>query len=146
MENLQLTMRQKQKEEAIKRMKKLKIMSSVINDFKKSDTVYYSENCGPFGGGILYWVSNQEDFVELIDDFEKKNNSLVYHAELSHLTFGDCLSLLYVSDNEEEWEFDNEDLDAGYAFVYVYNIDDEQNSQFGTIGIAPMNGGVVRTA
>lgn len=141
-----LTLRQKQKAEALERMKSLKLAKNVIKSFKDEGVIYYSENQGGPFQGILYWLSNEPDYVKLVDEFEKKYNSTVYHAELSHLVFGDCLSLFYVSDTEEEWEMDREDLQDGYAFVYVVNLDDPDCSEFGTIGVRPINGGVVRTA
>jgi hypothetical protein len=37
-------------------------------------------------------------------------------------------------------------LKDGYACAYVMNLDDEWCSEFGSIGIKPQFGGVVRTA
>lgn len=128
------------KTEAVKRMRIMKLMPNVIEDFEKENTLYYSELCG-----ILYWVSNNEEWAGFIEKFEAKHNALVYHAELSHLIFGDCLSLFYVSDHKDEWESDIEELKAGYALCYVWNIDDPECSEFGGITFKPMNGGIKRT-
>ena len=138
--------REKQKAEAIKRMKALKLMPQVIKDFEKKDKVYYSERQNAFFNAVLYWLDNEKRYVDLVKEFEKKHNALVYHCQLTHLEFGDCLTLLYVSDTEEEWPMDNRLLSEGYPMAYVYNLDDETCSEFGSVGIKPSMGGVARTA
>jgi len=134
--NLQL-----KKKEALKRMKLLDLLPNIITDFENENVVYYSEL-----NGILFWVSNHPTWVEFIQKFEEKNNALVYHAELSRLEFGDCLSLFFVSDYKEEWKRDLEDIRQGLSLCYVWNKDDPCCSEFGTIGFRPINGGVRRTA
>jgi hypothetical protein len=59
---------------------------------------------------------------------------------------GEMLSLLYVSKDREEWESDRDDLQYGYAYAYVINLDDDWCSEFGTIGIKPQFGGLARIA
>jgi len=54
-------------------------------------------------------------------------------------------SLLYVSNHTEEWEMDRADIQEGRSFVYVVNKDMPDCSEFGTIGIRPLFGGVLRT-
>ena len=65
-------MKKKQKEEAIKRMKLLHLMPQVIEDFEKSDRVYYSERQNSFFCATLYWLDNHKEYVDLVKDFEKK--------------------------------------------------------------------------
>lgn len=143
---MEQTLKEKQKAEALKRMRMLNLMSNVIKDFEKKNKVYYSERQNNIFNAILYWVDNKKEYVDLVNEFEKKHNALVYHCQLTHMEFGDCLSLLYVSQNEEEWEQDTNDIREGYAFAYVANLDCPQDSEFGTIGIRPSQGGVLRTA
>lgn len=50
-----------------------------------------------------------------------------------------------VADWEEEWELDREDLDGRVPLAYVANLDAPDWSELGSIGIAPANGGLVRT-
>lgn len=50
-----------------------------------------------------------------------------------------------VADWEEEWELDREDLDGRISLAYVANLDAPDCSELGSIGIAPANGGLVRT-
>ena len=138
--------KEKQKQEALKRMKMLKLMPEVIKDFEKNNRVYYSERQNAMFNAVLYWLDNEDKFVELVKEFEKKHNALVYHCQLTHLEFGDCLSLLYVSAQEEEWEQDRQYLNEGFPIVYVANLDYEEYSEFGSIGVKPSMGGIARTA
>ena len=94
-----MTLKEKQKEEALKRMRMLQLLGKVREDFRKSGKVYYSERQNAFFNATLYWVDNEPEFVKIIKDFEKKNNALVYHCQLTHLEYGDNLALLYVSKN-----------------------------------------------
>ena len=144
MENL----KQLQKQEAIERLKILHdqydLMETVINEFEKKDTVYYSEHHRKVG--ILYWASNEEKYVRLMKKFEEEHNALVYHAILSSTTFGKLFTMLYVSKNMDEWKTDQEELSEGIPFVYVKNLDDDSCSEFGCIQIVSANGGITRLA
>lgn len=134
------------KTEALLRMKMLGLSENVIKDFEEEGRVYYSERINPTFDGILYWLDNKETWQKFVSDFEKEYNALVYHAQLSHLVFGDCLSLLFVSNYPEEWDVDKKDLENSLPFVYVWNMTDTELSEFGTIGLKPKNGGVTRIA
>lgn len=143
---MEQTLKEKQKAEALQRMKMLQLMPQVIKDFEKNNKVYYSERQNRIFNAILYWLDNEKEYVDLVNKFEKEHNCLVYHCQLTHMEFEDSLSLLYVSDSEEEWEQDKKDLREGYAFVYAASLDCDSDSEFGTIGIKPSQGGVLRTA
>lgn len=130
--------RETKKIEAIKRLKSMNIIEDVIKQFEEEDTVMVSEN--PYG--FIYWLNNSQK--ELVSKFETERNSLVYLANLCNTEFGRLLSLFYVSDHEEEWELDNEDISDGYALVYCINIDAPDLSEFGTIAFKSINGGIKR--
>lgn len=129
----------KQKTEALKRMKLLKLHSNIIKEFEKEDILNLSEN-----GGFLYWLTDEQK--SYVEDFENKYNSLVYHVIHDYTAFGELLTFLYVSDSEEEWETDREELTDGYACAYVKNLDDDCCSEFGGICFKTQYGGLVRTA
>ena len=141
-----MNLKEKQKQEALKRMQALQLMNEVRKDFRDNDRVYYSERQSAFFNAVLYWLDNNNEFVKIVKEFEKKTNALVYHCQLTHFEFGDCLSLLYVSAEEDEWEMENNDLNEGYPLAYVVNLDNESYSEFGSIGVRPSMGGIVRTA
>ena len=132
-------MKAKQRTEALKRMELLKLHENVIDDFKEIALLNQSEL-----GGILYWVEGEME--KKIHEWEEKTGNLVYHVIHDYTEFGELLSLLYVSQYEEEWETDREDIQDGYALAYVMNLTDDWCSEYGSIGIRPQWGGVVRTA
>ena len=136
------TLEMKQRKEALDRMYALRIMRSVIKDFVYENKIYYSERFDSRFNAVLYWVSNNKELEEKIKAFEWRTGSLVYHVQLLHTDIGDMYSFLYVSNNPEEWEDDRLDLVHNQCFVYVWNGDIEE---YGTIGIKPSMGGVVRT-
>lgn len=125
-------------EEAIARMKMLDIIPDAIRQFKNNGTVMSSEP--PMGG--LYWVNDEQK--EMIREFEEKNNALVYLVVRSYTGFGTMDSLLFVSDYEEEWDMDREDIKDDIALTYTINHDTPDFSEFGSIGIKRLFGGLVR--
>lgn len=131
-------LREKQKAQAIERMKKLGIMEQPVKEFEDEGKLNLSEN-----GGLLYYLNEAEQ--KMVDDFEKENNGLVYHVIKSRTTIGLMYALLYVSEYLEEWKMDMEDLGEGQALAYVVNMDMPDCSEFGTIGIKPSVGGLIRT-
>lgn len=123
--------------EAIKRMKLLKLDKQCIEAFKNGK-VWESE-----GFGALYEVNDEEQ--KIIDKFEANHEDcLVYHMIHNKFEFGECYSILYVSSDKEEWQQDKEDIEDGYVFAYVENIDDDWCSEFGSIAIKPSIGGLMR--
>lgn len=127
-----------QKAEAIERMRMLHLHSNVINEFRNQGRVNLSEN-----GGFLYWLDDSQK--QLVAEFEKKHNALVYHVIHNNTVFGEMLAFLYVSDSEEEWDMDRGDLKNGITLAYVENVSNKCCSEFGSIGIQPSLGGLVRT-
>lgn len=130
--------RAKMVEEAVSRMCRLGMMPQVITKFRKQGTVLKSETVG-----ILYDLNDEEK--KAVADWEEKSGGIVYAAILSNMVLGRCLALLYVSAEEEEWELDREDLDGRVPLAYVANLDAPDCSELESIGIAPANGGLVRT-
>lgn len=130
--------KQMQINEAIERMKILKLHKNVINEFKEG-TLNMSEN-----GGFLYWI--EDEMLTKIRDVEGRYNIVVYHAIHDYTDFGEILTLMYVSDDEEEWEMDRDDLTNGYPCAYVINLDDDYCSEFGSVQVVPQIGGLKRIA
>lgn len=127
------------RKEAIERMKMLKLHPNVIEEFKagivnKSETRL----------GFLYWLSDDE--MDMIHEWEEKYNCLVYHVILSKTDFGLLMDFLYVSSDDNEWEYEREDIECSKVFSYCKNLSCEWYSEFGSIRIASVNGGLVRTA
>ena len=129
--------REIKKEEAIKRMQALGIFSQTIRQFK-SDMVSYSEP--PIGAN--YWLNDEQKAI--VQKFEEEYNALVYFGIRSYTEFGTLDAFLYVSDHQDEWEYDNEDIKDGYAYAYVHNYDIPEFSEIGGIAVRERAGGLVR--
>ena len=99
-----------------------------------------SENMGGFGA--LYWLTDEEK--QMVAKFEEEHDALVYMVVETHTSFGLHKALLYVSDEEEEWCMDNDDIKEGQIMAYVVNCDAPDCSEFGYIGIKSAGGGLVR--
>lgn len=133
--------RELKKEEALKRMVELDLFEPCIRVFKNKDEIQLSEMTGG-----LYEFSGETELVKQIKEFEEKYNALVYHVIHTFTEFGELYNFLYVSDHEEEWEMEWEDLQDNYVFSYVWNKTDEWCSEFGTIAVRQKFGGLVRIA
>ena len=129
----------RQKQEAIERMKMLQLHTNIIKEFEKDGTLNLSEN-----GGYLYWLDS--DQKAMVEDFERDYKALVYHVIHNYTEIGEMYSLLYVSKDENEWGYDKDDIKSGCVLAYVKNVDDDHCSEFGSIGVKPQYGGLVRTA
>ena len=132
---------EEKKIEAIKRMNYLQLMPEAIEKYKNGE-VLTSEYFG-----ILYDVNTETK--KLIKEFEEKNEAMVYHVIKGTYDFGNgekmiMDSLLYVSDEKEEWKYDRNDMKHGYIMSYVYNETYPDLSEFGTVGVVPINGGLSR--
>lgn len=128
--------REEQLIEALKRMELLNIFKSTINEFREDGKISKSINGG------LYWLDEEDK--ERVRKFEEKYNALVYCVIECNTEFGKLQNFLYVSKNEEEWEFDTQDIKDGIVFAYVCNLDIPEYSEFGSIGIRNFGGGLIR--
>lgn len=117
------------KQEAIERMKALGIFPETIRQFERDGYVSISEP--PIGA--FFWADGED--MKRIRQFEAEFNALVYLVIRSFTTIGKMDSYLYVSDYEDEWESDREDLSTGETVAYVYNHDAPDCSEIGYIGI-----------
>lgn len=122
--------------EAMYRMERLNLMSSIRNQFKQSGKIYMSEF-----GGILYDLNkNAESAVSQVKEF----GYIPYHVIVSHTNIGDMYSVLYVSTDANEWEYERPK--HGQMLAYVYNAEEPSFSEIGTIEVRPANGGVTHIA
>lgn len=133
--------REEKKLEALNRMEKIGYWKQAKEKFRRSDKIYVNEP--PFGA-----VYDLDPVIkEEVEKFEAEHDALVYMVVRAFTSFGMMDSLLYVGDNAEEWEMDNEDLSNGYAFTYTINHDAPDCSEFGSIGFRLGAGaGLVRVA
>lgn len=124
------------KEEALRIMKYLKMFPNVIREFKEENKLNKSET----RNGILYWLSDEEQ--QLVNDFEQDNPGiLVYHLIKTVTTdFGAIYDLLYITENQEDWDLYKAYLKDGLVLSYSVTPFPEK----GLIKIKNVNGGLVR--
>lgn len=131
--------REQKIDEAVKRMKELKIFDDTIKSFKEGKVSQSIQ-------GFMYWIdeNTENNLAKRIADFENENNAVVYYVIATNTNFGMLYNLLYVGDNADEWEMEHEDIKDGYVFSYVINVDEPMFSEFGTIVVSNQFGGLVR--
>lgn len=147
-------LREKQKQEALWRLKFWALHPRVLRDFQ-SGVLNKSESFG-----ALFWLSDKEE--DAVAKFEAKWDALVYHCILSKTEIGRMLTMLYVSKHPEEWSDDRADLLEGQAisldigdglsrkvvghtiYAYVENLDDPELSEIGSVMVSSLYGGMVR--
>jgi len=125
------------KAEAAGRMKMMNIYGPIIRDMRGGKIQFYA---GPLGGG--YYLT--EAMKKAVTDFEKNGKRLVWGVILTRTTGGEeHWSMLYVSDNKEEWAQDRQDLAEGCPIAYVYNATCPEFSELGSIGVRKNLGGTL---
>ena len=131
---------EERKKEAIKCLKQLNIYKPYIEGFEKENDVCYFER---FAG---YWAYQEPDLIAKIQELEKEYNLTVYAITHEVFEFGDCYSFLYIPNNKEDWEYviERTSPNSQYVFAYVWNLDDDYCSEFGTISVQSFGGGIRR--
>lgn len=124
--------------EAKKRLEKLAVGEEVIQSFLMHDLTPISFN----GMDNIYGLNKEA--VDRIKAFEENYNALVYYVIFAPTGLGDMESYLFVSDYEEEWDMDHEDLVSGYAMTWTENLDHPEWSEFGSISFAKTRSGALR--
>ena len=129
------------KEKAIELLKRMDIYKPYIQGFSESDKVCFFEN---FGG---YWAEQEPELYEKMKSLEKKYNCLVYAVTHEYTEFGELYDFLIVTDYPKEWD-DLVYSQGSYhtAFAYVWNKDDDQCSEFGSVAVRSFGGGIKRVA
>lgn len=130
------------KEQVIKQMKALKLNNKVIEDYMKEDKIYKSTNMKPYIEEI------PEEEKKLIEDFEKKNETIVFHVINVKSQILNQYELLFISRNKENWKDDVVDNKNRFIISNTIVINTKLNKQMvneiGIIGIENKNGGVYR--
>ncbi len=124
------------KEEAIRRMGWWKLHPNVVRDFKKG-VLNVSEHMG-----ALYWL--EDDDKKLVDDWAKKTGNLPYHLIRSYFDDMELLTILFVEPDKSEWALNKDDSVYFTQFAYSINKTEPAFSEYGSVGLRPTFGGVIR--
>ena len=134
------TTKEQRKEKAVELMKQLQIYKPYINDFKKDNLVTYFER------HIGYWTYQNKEVDKKIKEIEKEYNLTVYAVTHEFFEFGECYDFLYVSNDNEDWDYILDPINSKqfYARAYVWNKTDDYCSEFGDVIIFTALGGLRR--
>lgn len=122
---MDLVMCEKQRTEAISRMESMGIREDVRAKFEKDGTVM---RCVSGRFRKLTEVEKEE-----IRQFEQEHDATVFLSVHMLTMYGNLDALLFVSQYEEEWEMDRQDILDGYALSYCMNRDYPDCSEMGSI-------------
>lgn len=122
----------KQKE-AIFRLEKLNLDSEVLKGFQEGN-VYLSDELG----NLCKLDKTCKDVIKYLEE----RNLLVYHILKTSTNFGLMYSFLYVSDSEDDWEYERPT--KSYVATYCYNKTIPDYSEFGDIFFEVVNGKITR--
>ena len=132
-----ITMREKQKAEAVKRLELMGIREDVRKKFVENDTVMFCNN------EEFQPVSNEMSAE--IHKFEREHDATVFLAVRMFTLIADLDALLFVGKYEEEWESQQNDLKDGYAMSFCINRDYPDCSEMGDIAFRiTKDGAIVR--
>lgn len=129
-----------QKEIAIKCLEQLNIYKPYIRRFEVADVPCFFENYAGF------YADQEEELWNKIKEVEKEYGCLVYAITHEHFEFGECWSMLCVSQESTTIEDCLDQYSEGcfYAFSYVWNKSDEWLSEFGDTVVQSFGGGIRR--
>lgn len=104
------------RKEALKRIETLEkecgLSVNLAESFKKGEVLYSCVTPQKWLGRMRKLSSNKK-YERIVKTFEKENeNYIVYHVVHSETYMGDILSILFVSDEPDEWEMER--LENGY--------------------------------
>ena len=132
---------EERKIKAIELLNKLDIYKPYIKGFEEENKVCFFER---FGG---FWVDQELEVFKKMQEIEKEYNCTVYAITHEFTDFGECYSFLIVTNYKSEWKtLVTSDGKTHYAYAYVWNVDDEWCSEFGTVGVKSFGGGITRVA
>ena len=138
-----------QKLEAVRRMKMLGSSDTVINDLENHNIVRDSHSFSD--GSVILGEVDKKIIKNYIKPAEKRFKAKVYHVIEGESYYGHWLVLLYVSEDKDDWEWDEIPFDYDLykkgdkgVMIYGYNITHPELSEIGTTVLRAVKGGLYR--
>lgn len=126
---------------AIELMNKLNIYEPYIEGFEKDNMVCFFEN---YSG---YWATQEPELQNKMINLQYEHDITIYAITHEFTEFGECYSFLYVNGYKEEWSYTLEtENNVHFAFAYVWNKTVDWCSEFGTVALTSLGGGIKRIA
>lgn len=112
----------KQKQEAIRRLRKLDV-AQVIIDYLEKDEALVTRT------GELYTLDEKPK--EDVRKLEENRGHYVYHV----IDMDNFVNFLIVAKYEEDWEYESSMLNNNIVYAYVYPKDNKLDGEIGPIGV-----------
>lgn len=129
------------KEKALELLKEMDIYTPYVKGFEEKDQVCFFER---FGG---YWVYQEPEIEAKMKELEKQYKCVVYAITHEYTDFGELYTFLIVTNYPEEWSrLMISDGNKHTAFAYVWNKTDDWCSEFGSVTVMSLGGGITRIA
>lgn len=137
---------EERKVEAIRRMHKLKMRNDAIKAFEKKGVLVVFETIElmEVDNLILMASALNTKQKEMVKRIEQEKNITVYAVIHTFTEFGELYDLIYVSQYKEEWFMDDEMLKDNIVMSYCVNESIPEFSEFGSISIENVKGGLRR--
>ena len=119
----------KQKQEAIRRLKELKAPEIILKNLKDDVVLVSTKN-------ELKYLDNT--LLADVKKLEENRGHYVYHV----IDMDNFLNFLIVAKYEEDWEYESSMLDNNIVYAYVYPKDNKLDGEIGPIG-AEVDGDII---
>lgn len=130
----------RQRAEAIKRMKLLRLPKEIIEAFRVNGSVHL---CARPSGNFLALTEAEAKEVKA---FEQSHGALVFFVTRAVTLFGTLDAYFFVGNDPSEWAYERGDYNEGYAYAYVFNRNNPDCSEFGDIFYSHTKShGIIRT-
>lgn len=95
--------------------------------------------------GVLFTLDEKPEYTPYVEKIESERNIKVFMGIVTRTTVGTLLSLMFVSEEESEWECERDFMQKGQIHdAFVFNIE-EEHYELGSIRYEVMGGGLVRS-
>lgn len=129
------------KEKALELLKEMDIYTPYVKGFEEKDQVCFFER---FSG---YWVYQEPEIEAKMKELEKQYKCVVYAITHEYTDFGELYTFLLVTNYPEEWSrLMISEGNKHTAFAYVWNKTDDWCSEFGSVTVVSLGGGITRIA
>ena len=136
--------REEQRTEALKRLNSWKTDGFLQMAFENNKLAVCERFHGLTGSGFIEASELPKEILAQVRELEERHGLMAYAAIKTETEFGLLYDILYVCKDKEDWEMDAELMEDNVAMSYCINTTEPAFSEFGTIGLASMYGGLYR--
>lgn len=132
LEGEEIATKEAMKEQSLKRMRKLQIQESVINEFENSDKILCSDNNKV--------TEVPPEIMEDIIKFSELYGNMIFHVLHSNFMDFELWEYLTVSPYPEDWEYENDLIDDMWTMSRSRNMTIPDFTESGSIKVINKNG------